>query len=119
MTARVAPAGSEAPLFTACFALTDWLLGRLGDDARVLPKAICRAALALLRAITLALKGRNCSAHLRSADEELIALRVLLRLAGQGSVLADSQMLYALERARVIGRQLGGWQRARAPAHPC
>ena len=57
MTTRVSPTESTAPLFTACFALTDWLLGRLGDDPRVLPKTICRTALALLRAITLALKG--------------------------------------------------------------
>jgi hypothetical protein len=94
----------------------EWLLEHFGDDPRVLSRTLCESGLQLLEAITLALKGRRLDEQLELADERLIALRTLLRLAGNIRYLTDSQMLYALEQADVIGRQLGGWiKKAQGP----
>jgi hypothetical protein len=105
----------HAPLYTDAFALCEWLLGRFGDDQRALPHQLCVSGLALMEAVTLALKGRRRDENLESADEQLIALRTQLRLAGAAGYLSESQLLFALERADLIGRQLGGWLRSLGP----
>jgi hypothetical protein len=104
-----------APLYVDTFALCEWLIGRFGEDPRTLAKTICRCGLTLLEAVTLALKGRRRDEHLEIADEQLLALRTQLRLAAAAGYLTDSQVLHALDRADVIGRQLGGWLRALGP----
>ena len=106
---------AAAPLYVDSFALCEWLLGHFGDDPRCLPTALCQSALALFSSVTLALKGRRRDEHLEEADEHLIRLRAQLRLAHAVNVLSETQMLYALERAEVIGRQLGGWLRSLEP----
>lgn len=103
---------TPAPLFVDTFALCEWLLQRLDQQTGALPQAVCNNALHLLEAVTLALKNRLRAERLDEADERLIVLRVQLRLAGAVGLLADHQMLFALECADRIGRQLGGWQRA-------
>lgn len=106
---------SPAPLYTDAFALCEWLLGRLGDDPRVLPRILCETALALLEAVLLALKGRDRDERLLAADERVLALRTHLRLAAAAGYLTESQTLFALERADAVGRQIGGWLRALEP----
>jgi hypothetical protein len=106
---------TPAPLYVDAFALCQWLLQHFGEDSRVLPCVLCRTALDLLDAITLALKNRRREVQVEIADESLIRLRTQLRLAGETGYLNQSQMLYALERADVIGRQLGGWLRRLGP----
>jgi len=101
-----------APLYVDSFALCEWLLGHFGDDPRVLPRALCQSALALLAAITLGLKGRRREENAEIADEQLIRLRGQLRMAHALRYLSEAQMLYALDRADGIGRQLGGWMRS-------
>lgn len=101
-----------APLYVDAFALCEWLLAHFGDDARVLPRALCQTALALFEAITLGLKGRHREEQVETADEHLIRLRGQLRMAHALGYLSEAQMLYALDRADVIGRQLGGWIRS-------
>ncbi len=104
-----------APLYVDTFALCEWLLGRFGKDTRVLPSAICQHALALLDAVTLALKGRRRDEQVEIADERLIGLRTQLRLAASTGYLSESQMIHALDRADAIGRQIGGWMRTLGP----
>lgn len=106
---------APAPLYVDAFGLCEWLLGHFGDDARILPRAISQCGLALLEAITLALKGHQRDEQLERADECLIRLRTQLRLAGAMGYLSEAQMLHALERADAIGRQLGGWLRKLGP----
>ncbi len=98
-----------APLYVDTFDLCVWLLARFRDGNGTLEKDIRETALALLKNITLALKGRRRDENVDLADEHLIWLRAGLRLAGAGGQLSGSQLLYALERADAIGRQLGGW----------
>jgi len=106
---------SPAPLYVDAFAFCEWLFRHFGDDPRSLPKALCEHALELLRAVTLALKARRREEQVEIADEQLIQLRILLRLAGALGLLDHSQEIHALERADTIGRQLGGWIRAMGP----
>jgi hypothetical protein len=108
-------APGPAPLYTDAFALCEWLLGHFGDDPRLLPQNLCHNGLALLDAVTLALKGRRREEQIDAADEGLIRLRTQLRLAATAGYLTEAQSLHALERADAIGRQLGGWMRALGP----
>lgn len=103
-----------APLYVDAFDLSRWLVERFGEKQEVLPQRICTSSLDLLEAVTLALKGRRRDESSERADECLICLRTLLRLAGSCGLLRDEQMLFALERADRIGRQLGGWMRSHA-----
>lgn len=96
-----------APLFTESYDLTAWLLARLHTQSSRLAADICRLALALLDAVTLALRQRDDSGALEDADELLARLRLRLRLAADIELLQQRQMLHALERADTIGRQLG------------
>lgn len=105
-----------SPLFADTYDLTAWLLGHFDGASGVLAHAVCTEALGLLRAVTLALKGRERMDQLDEADERLIALRVQIRLAGTLEALSERQMLHALERADGIGRQIGGWLRSLGPA---
>ncbi len=102
----------EAPLFVDASRLCAWVLQRLGGDDRVLSRRLCSTALDLLEHLTLALKRRDREDRIEAADEDLIALRVELRLAAATELLTERQALYALEQADVIGRQLGGWRRS-------
>ena len=115
MKTTAKPGYAAAPLYVDAFTLCEWLLGHFGDDSRVLPQALCRCALTLFEAVTLALKGRRREAHVEIADEHLIRLRAQLRLAQAMRYLSEGQMLHALERADAIGRQLGGWLRSFEP----
>lgn len=102
----------QAPLFTDAFSLCEWLLRQLDRDSSVLARALCDSGLHLLAAVVLALKGRQREEQLAEADECLLILRMQLRLAGAIGLLGESQLLFALECADRIGRQIGGWQRS-------
>jgi len=102
----------EAPIYTDAFALCNWLLERFDANGEALPMRLCRSGLDLLDAVTLALNGRRRDENIDLADECLIALRIQVRMAAARGYLQDSQMLFALQCADTIGRQLGGWKRA-------
>ncbi len=102
----------QAPLFADAFALSEWLLRHVDGQTGVLARTLSQDALHVLDAVALALKGWSRPERLADADEHLILLRLHLRLAGATGLLAESQMLFALDCADRIGRQLGGWQRA-------
>jgi hypothetical protein len=69
----------------------------------------------LLQVVTLALKDRSREANVELADELLIRLRALLRLAVECRRLTPEQYGHVLERVDSIGRQLGGWRRKLGP----
>ncbi len=101
-----------APLYVDTSRLCAWLLERLGGCEDVLARRLCSTALDLLEHLTLALKNRGREERIDGADEDLIVLRVELRLAGNLDLLTERQVLFALELADGIGRQLGGWRRS-------
>jgi hypothetical protein len=102
----------KAPIRIDALALCQWILGRFHEDARELPRALCREALTLTRSIVLALKGRAREHRLEHADEALVTLRLYLRIAEDTGLLTDEQVVHAFELADRVGRQLGGWMRS-------
>jgi hypothetical protein len=101
-----------APLYTDAFDLCQWLLGQLGEEPDALARRLCTTAMDLVEALALALKGWDRQLRIEQVDEHLLRLRIELRLAAACGLLAESQLLFALERADGIGRQLGGWIRS-------
>jgi hypothetical protein len=100
------------PLYRDGFALCDWLLQHFGEAGDALGRGLAETGLALLKAIVLALKAPQPDDYIEMADEHLIVLRTWLRLAHTRSRIDEDQLLYALEQADRIGRQIGGWLRA-------
>ncbi len=109
MTNRAA----QAPLFVDALALCQWLLERFASAAgQPLEQRLIGLALDLLETLTLALKGRERAQRIEEADETLIRLRVLLRLAADSGRLSAERYAHVLGRVDAIGRQLGAWQRS-------
>ena len=104
-----------APLLVDVMALNQWLLTQLAPRSHPLAQRICQVALDLLEAVSLALHGRDRERQVDTADERLIVLRTLLRLAEDTAVLTESQFLHLLPRMEAIGRQVGGWRRSLGP----
>jgi hypothetical protein len=106
---------AQAPLFVDGLALADWLLDKLDGAQGHLARNLCDTALELLQVITLALKDRRKDEHVEIADELLVRLRALLRLAVERRSLTPAQYGHVLERIDSIGRQLGAWRRKLGP----
>lgn len=113
--ARSSRQQAPAPLLVDTAALCAWLLARLGDDTRELPRIVCHQAWTLHESIVLALKNRRREHHVENADETLITLRAAVRMACEADYLTRDQLMYAMEQADKIGRQLGGWLRRLGP----
>jgi len=103
---------NRAPIYTDTFALCEWLFNHLDNEPGILARTLCHNALKLLEVIALALKDRERNERVDEADDRLLTLRLQLRLAGATGLLDEQQLLFALECADRIGRQIGGWQRA-------
>jgi hypothetical protein len=103
---------ARAPLFVDALALSQWLIERFGAARGPLEDRLIGLALELLQILALALKDRDREARIERADELLIRLRALLRLAMECGRLTAPQYGHVLERVDAIGRQLGAWQRS-------
>ncbi len=100
----------RTPLYADAYELCQWLLGHFDDDDRTtLARNLCQCALELLEAVILALSGRRIEEQVERADERLILLRTLLRLAWERGSLDMNQFEHSLRLADSIGRQIGGW----------
>lgn len=102
-----------APLFTDTYDLTAWLHGGLHEHPSTLARALCQLSLELLDMVADGLAERTGITELIEADELLVRLRRRLRLAGSIELLDERRMLHALDRADVIGRQIGALLRHR------
>jgi hypothetical protein len=103
---------NRAPIFADTFSLCQWLLQHFDREPSMLARRLCDNVIVLLEVITLALRDHLRDERLDEADERLIALRLHLRLASETGLLNEQQLLFALDGADRIGRQLGGWQRS-------
>ena len=107
----------RAPIFTVAWDLCVWLLKKSRDQPQdALASDLSQEAVRLLDTVTLALKDIDRDEALREADLILIRLRLRLRLAVETELLSERQGEYALEQTDMIGRQIGGWQKARRGA---
>ncbi len=101
----------HAPLFTAAWDLSAWILKRWGSEPAVLPESLCREGLVLLDAVVYALKGIDRRDNLDAADLCLIRLRMRIRMAEETGLADGRQARFLLEQTDAIGRQLGGWMK--------
>lgn len=62
-----------------------------------------------LRIITVANHRQKKLPLLRAADEELISLRIFLRLSQDLKFISTSSYEYAIRQLEEIGKMLGGW----------
>ena len=109
---------TELILFERWMDTTQWLMGR----TQRFPKSIRHTlthrmeslALAILEDLTSAAYGRRRERALRSADDRLDRLRVLVRLAHEMGHLGVGPYEEAGRRLGEAGRMLGGWRRSAA-----
>jgi hypothetical protein len=102
----------DAPLYVEAHDLARWIFERSNSwpAGNSFIPAICNASIDLVTSISLALtfvEGRV--SYLRQADEAIVRLRSLLRLAKDLALLSSAANRFAAGRLQVIGRMVGGW----------
>lgn len=108
--------GAPAPIRADVEALVLWILGHFDEASDALGRALTTEVLGLLRAIGIALRQPDRFEQLDTADDHLIALRDILRVAEARRRIDERQLVHGLELADQIGRQLGGWIKSLGPA---
>jgi len=104
----------EAPLYVESHDLALWVLerSRAWPEPGPLGTQIAVAACDLVVEVSLALTFRvGRVEHLRHADEAIVRLRTLLRLARDLGLVSPRGLRFATGRLRAIGRMLGGWRK--------
>jgi hypothetical protein len=109
---------SRAPLYVRVLDLARWLNTRSEDRAAVPYAGLAqRTALEseeLLVAVSLALTfPARRSQSLERADEAVVRIRLLMRLACELGGMSAAQLGYASSELDGIGRMIGGWRRSR------
>jgi hypothetical protein len=105
-----------APVYVRAHDLARWMHEHGGlwrePAAAGVAAALTAGARDLVRALALALTfpGER-AAQQQQADEAVVTLRVLLRLARDLGLLSASAHRYAAGEVDAIGRMLGGWRR--------
>ncbi len=103
----------DAPLYVEAFDLTRWVAERAEawphqPLARLATGSACDLACAVSLALTFPDKRWR---HLELADESIVRLRTLLRLARGLGCLSAGGLRYAAGRLSAIGRMVGGWRK--------
>ncbi len=70
--------------------------------------------LEFLRLISIANHRRQKLPLLKAADEELVVLRIFLRLSHDLKCISTSSYEYAIKQLEEIGKMLGGWVKSQA-----
>ena len=107
----------RAPLYVRAHDLARWLMERAAGwrnpPERDLGRALNAQGLELSSSISLALTFPATRAdHQERADESVVRIRSILRLARDLGVLSPRQLRYAGAELDAIGRMLGGWRRS-------
>ena len=104
------------PLYVQSHDLTRWILERVLDwpaNVRsVIGDPLAQEARRLVQSISLGLTFiHQRPEHVRAADESIVRLRELLRLARDLGFLPASSHRYAQGELLEIGRMVGGWRK--------
>ncbi len=103
----------DAPLYVEAFDLSRWVAERAATwPHRPLARLATASACELVSAVSLALTfPARRPRHLETADENIVRLRALLRLAAALGCLSAGGLRYATGRLAAIGRMVGGWRK--------
>ena len=104
----------EAPIYIEAHDLTRWVVEKAATwpAPALLAPQVTQASTELLSSVSQALTfTRNRRDHLNRADEAIVKLRVLLRVARDMGQISPSAHRFACSRLSAIGSMLGGWLR--------
>jgi len=103
----------ELIIFKKSYDFTKWLFNHTNKFPRShrfsVAVRIENNMLEFLRQITIANHRRKKLPLLRAAEEELISLRISLRLSHDLKFISTSSYGYAINQLEEIGKMLGGW----------
>jgi hypothetical protein len=105
----------RAPLYVEAHDLAVWLTQRFDESrATELDRDVAATGREIVYQVARALAFPGVrEVALVAADESVLRLRILLRLACEGAHLSPRQHRFAASRLERIGRMLGGWRRER------
>ena len=104
----------RAPVYVRAFMLSEWLLSHhqrlVPDPSPELSAQIQRHAIRLLEVIAVALTFRHGRrARLIEANEDLVRLRMCIRLGAALTLYSAKQRRYVMAEIEEVGRMIGGW----------
>jgi hypothetical protein len=106
----------DAPLYVEAHDLARWVIERTNawpmDRDRHLGTPLVSAACDLVIEVSLSLTfPASRRLHLEAADEAIVRVRSLLRLARSQNLISAGGLRHAAGRLQVIGRMVGGWRK--------
>ncbi len=109
---------TELVIFKKAYDFSQWLL----QHTRKFPKShrfsvavrLENAMLEFLRQISVANRRKQKLPTLHAADEELMTLKIYLRLSHDSKFISTKSYEYAVRQTEEIGRLLGGWIKSQA-----
>lgn len=113
----------DAPLYVEAHDLARWIVQRATgwssrDDQHLAPLVV-GSVCEILTSVSLAFTFPATRArHLETADQGIVRLRVLLRLARDVELLSAGGLRFASGRLRVMGRMIGGWRKRLKASRP-
>ena len=115
---RQAAPWSHAPLYVRAFDLARWFSSRQEDRVGApfadLAARMAAEAQELLVGVGLALTfPATRSRSLERADEAVVRIRLLTRLARELGALSAAQARFVSDELDTVGRMIGGWRRAK------
>jgi len=116
------PARAPVAVVTEMHELAAWIIGRVAkypkDLKYTLGHRTIDVSIAILEGLVEAayLPASVRSEHLAAVNRAIERLRHLVRLAHTLAALPHDSYAHVAERIDGVGRQVGGWMRARGPA---
>ncbi len=103
----------DAPLYVEAFDLSGWVIERAQSwELEPLARRAIDEAVELVSSVSLALTFPAArERHLIEAEEGIVRLRTVLRIAEGVGVLSSRRVRFAAERLSAIGRMVGGWRK--------
>lgn len=106
----------NAPAYLVAHDLAVWLAARRSETSTdPWQSSLLQHAAELVSSIALALTfPARRAQHLEAADEAIVRIRILLRLLRARHELSADGLRFAASQLALLGRMLGGWQKARS-----
>ena len=103
----------ELIIFKKAYDFSKWLFGHTNKFPKSHRFSIAvrleNGMLEFLRLVTIANHRRQKLPLLREADEELLVIRIYIRLSHDLKFITTSSYEYAIRQLEEIGKMLGGW----------
>ena len=103
----------ELIIFKKAYDFSKWLFGHTNKFPKSHRFSIAvrleNGMLEFLRLVTIANHRRQKLPLLREADEELLMIRIYIRLSHDLKFITTSSYEYAIRQLEEIGKMLGGW----------